>query len=181
MKKRIKFQLKFICVLLCTTMYCTKSYADGYSTGYGKWYQYYYKDDFDDEIYDKPYIKTSIKSRNSGKVFPTYLGIQIPVLVNDNLAFLLYISESGYTVNFVPNQTTLKIKSANGTISTIPVVVDDERDCFYIIGDDNVRRFANLIDSGNYSIVVYSSQKSWAFYCYDETKNFWQAAQKVFK
>lgn len=177
---KVFFSVKIACILCCAALWSVNSNAQNYRTGYGEWYKKYIRDDFGDPIYDRPYIASNLINNSNGCDISFYKS------KNNTCAFCIHIFHNGGVYRLDRKTATIKIKSANGVVSTITAPIDDEMGQMIILVGDNAIRFAKLINPGNYSLVIYvrtawssgsEGVSKFTFRCSNETKDFYKAAK----
>ena len=152
--------------------------------GYGKWEKGWYADDFGDPMYDKPYIQTELKKKYSQYAWDFFY-IRFSEMPRVGSVFEIIIGNVDSNYELYEGNATIQIKSSGGKVSTIIGKVSGG---FIYLFADNAKKFAMLINSGNYKLNVSAhcyldsngKATTWSFSCTNETKGFYQAVQKVF-
>ena len=157
--------------------------------GYGKWSKSWYADEFGDPMYDKPYIQTELKRKWDNYTWDFFY-IRFVVMPENMPVFEIILSQNGVNgntkMNLYDGKATIKIKSANGAVSSITAPVSGGN--IYIVKED-VMKFAKLIDAGNYKLSVsahcylddYGNATTWNFSCTNETIDFFKAVRTGLK
>lgn len=125
-------------------------------------------------MYDHPYVYTNLNSTNTG------FKLCVRLIMRDFPVFELIIDNDGRQVEASGafNCTVISIKSANGTITKIPIEPNDvSAGRIYLYGTDG-GTFARLIDKGNCKIIVqtvtyfddYNNPGKYIFSSTNETK-----------
>lgn len=185
--KKTLIQLFIVCITLVTNSlncYAVTPYNE-VQLGYGGWAESWFADDFGDPMYDQPYLITDLE-QEQGRYSTRYFQICFAQF-GQGPTFIISIGTRGIAPNkiAVDGDAIIKIKSADGQISTIeaPTYNGD-----IIITGENLVKFAELIDSGNYrlSLTFHSyldiggEPLNWTYNCTNETKDFWLAAASIF-
>ena len=176
-----------VCLTLITTAISSLAETpyNEIQLGYGDWAQSWFADDFGDPQYDQPYIVTDIESRQ-GEYSKRYFEITFGEL-NFGPAFIIKIGTRGLDRNSISvyDDAIIKIKSANGQISTITAPTNNGA---IILVGDNLLKFAELIDQGDFHLALRfhsylasgNEPVTWTYNCSNETKDFYKAVSSVF-
>ncbi|MCH5175668.1 MAG: hypothetical protein J1F40_07265 [Prevotellaceae bacterium] len=183
------FSVKVACILCCAALWSVNSYSQTpykkIDLGYGKWSKSWFADEFGDPMYDKPYIQSSLRYTNDNYSY-YFFYIQFTNAIRNIPIFEIRIDNGKSNYSLYRETATIKIKSANGTVSTITAPIGEDGESI-ILGGDNAIRFAKLINTGNYSLVV-SVHTAWSgnnnvstftFRCSNETKDFYKATKSA--
>lgn len=182
---KLKKLLFLSLTLVCSSIMSAQNYHKE-DLGYGKWLKSWFADDFGDPMYDKPYIESQLRLKYSENTSDYFYIIFSNIVQRGHPIFEIAINHYGITglSNFeiLGDNATIKIKSSNGTVSSIIGTVQGGR--IYLI-DDNALKFARLIDAGNYKLSVaahcyldeYGKATTWNFSCTNETRDFFKAAK----
>ena len=153
---------------------------------YGDWAVSWFADDFGDPMYDRPYIITELTA-SQGKYSQRYFEICLGE-ISVGPAFIITIGTRGIGDRHkirMYDQSIIKIKSANGNISTITAPTYNGA---IILTDDDLLRFADLINNGNFHLTLTfhsyldtgGEPVTWTYNCSYETKDVKKAVLDVF-
>ena len=153
--------------------------------GYGGWALSWFADDFGDPDYNHPYIITELTA-SQGKYSQRYFEICLGE-IGVGPAFIITIGtrgSGGANKIRMYDQGIIKIKSANGNISTITAPTHNGA---IILTEENLLRFADLINNGNFHLAltfhsyldIGGEPVTWTYNCSHETKDVKKAVLDV--